>query len=280
MPGRLWSRSQGRTWPYGSWTAASGPASILAKSSGPTRTKAGNSSVGVGASEVRQACDTLLDWGGQSGMGVLGSDRATELGGLRAIVLVQRFFLDPLGALSSLEGSHGGFVRINLPLSFGNLPREVVFVAKPRQYREILGRPDIWRTVSIGAASKHHHASARLGNGIVRMRGKRHAHYRKLIVPPLRREAVAALSGDMERVAERAVDTWPVDAPFDLWARVRGLMQEAAVTHLFGAEPGLAMPVAGQITALAEGSFSLAINAFPFDLPGTPFARTMRSADT
>jgi cytochrome P450 len=111
------------------------------------------------------------------------------------------------------------------------------------------------------------------------MRGSRHAHYRKLIVPPLRRDAVAALSGNMERLAERAVDTWPVDAPFDLWARIRDLMQEAAVTHLFGAERGLAMPVAGQINALAQGSFSLAVNAFPFDLPGTPFARMMRGSE-
>ena len=156
------------------------------------------------------------------------------LGGLEVIHYFTRFFGNQIRCARAISRRHGNFVFLRNPVALAGLPRSVVFAADASLYREILGQPHIWRTVNIATATPKNHAARRLTKGIVSMQGKRHEHYRRLLIPPLRRASVMERSAEMGRVADRATDRWPVDQFVDLFALVRRLMQDFATTLLFG----------------------------------------------
>ncbi len=201
------------------------------------------------------------------------------LGGLEVIHYFTRFFGNQIRCARAISRRHGNFVFLRNPVALAGLPRSVVFAADASLYREILGQPHIWRTVNIATATPKNHASRRLTKGIVSMQGKRHAHYRRLLIPPLRRANVMERSADMGRVADRATDRWPVDQFVDLFALVRRLMQDFATTLLFGDDQELGPPIADLIVQAARASFSLPINAFPLDAAGTPYSKFLRNSE-
>jgi cytochrome P450 len=51
--------------------------------------------------------------------------------------------------------------------------------------REVLGNPGLWRPVGIFPGGPKGSAARRLSAGLARMTGRRHAHYRRLLVPDL-----------------------------------------------------------------------------------------------
>ena len=202
-----------------------------------------------------------------------------RLSGLEVVGYLARFLDNPIQAAGKISRKHGNFVLLRNPIALGRLPRSLVFAADAALYREILGQPSVWRTVNIAAAGRRNHASRRLTKGIVSMQGRRHAHYRRLLVPPLRRVSVIQLSEEMGHVAEEAVKKWPVGQFVDLWPLVRRLMQDLAITLLFGNDQKLGHPIADLITQGASASWSLRVNAFPLNIPGTPYWRYLRGAE-
>jgi len=64
---------------------------------------------------------------------------------------------------------------------------------------------DAWRPTNFNYRGFKYHASRRLGVGMLRYRGLRHAHYRRLLAPPLSRPAVTAISTEMAMIAYKHV---------------------------------------------------------------------------
>jgi len=83
-----------------------------------------------------------------------------------------------------------------------------------------------------------------MGLTMTRLRGQQHAHYRRLMTPPLTKSAVFAHADAMYSIASRHVEKWKVDEPVDFAQLGMTLMQDLSVTLLFGEDFKFAGPAA------------------------------------
>lgn len=173
-------------------------------------------------------------------------------------MLLARFALEPLSAARAVHRAYGPFIKANLPGPFGDRGRRTVFVvADAELYKTMLSDTETWRNIEISARSRHNPASLRLANGMTRLRGQRHEHYRKVIAPPLKRPAVLAMSPQMARIASDQVSTWPVGSPFQLTEAARTVAKHLAIGLLFGDDRERAMPIADMIARAMQASWIL-----------------------
>ena len=212
-------------------------------------------------------------------VGTDGFAKPVTLKGVQVLPPVLGFLSDPLRTADRVSKTHGDFVILRFPFAVGRMPRTVVYTAMAPHFREILGDPASWRTVNILAAGRGGHASSRLSRGLVRMRGDRHGHYRRLVTPRLRRASVSAMGESLGSEAERICESWPRDRTVDLYALCRNMMQQLAAGHLFGSGEEQACAIARMISSFVSASWSLPINLFHLDLPGMPYRRFLRLAE-
>jgi cytochrome P450 len=209
-------------------------------------------------------------------------DRAAEapvrLSGLAAGRYAWQFVRDPLAATRRLFEAHGPFVELSRLVPGSR--KVFVLTAGAAFNRAVLGSPAVWRTVSIAPGGPRHSAMRRLSLGIIRMSGERHAHYRRLLLPPLRRHNVEAMSGTMSRLAEEEIGRLRPGQPIDLWAEVRRLMRSFAIGLLFGGDREQGYPVADMIGGLLQFNWSVGVAACPVNLPFTPYGRMLRQGET
>jgi cytochrome P450 len=205
-----------------------------------------------------------------------GPARITGLAALRGFV---RFLSDPVAAMQAAHAAYGPFVLIASPIPIGTLRRLTAMTAGARFNREVLSDPVTWGTIHIMAVGKRDTAERRVGIGLISMRGPRHAYYRKLIAPPLRKPKVENLGEDMARLAEEVVDRWPVGTRFDLWSHVRGLMQAVSIGLLFGDDRKQGDQIAELINKRIRFKWTFGALACPFNLPITPYGRMVRQSE-
>jgi cytochrome P450 len=206
-----------------------------------------------------------------------------RLTGANALRWGVRFARDPLVATRQCFERFGGFVMLSDVVPFVR-PRGVAMLGVPLVltagaafHRELLSNPATWRGVSLLPGGPRHSAARRLGAGLTRMTGRRHAHYRSLIAPTLRKSSVDAMIGRMAVLAEAEVASWPVGEPLELWELTRRLMRPLAVELLFGGDPE-GYHLADLASELMEGKWSP--GAFvPINLPFTPYGRMLRTAE-
>jgi len=193
-----------------------------------------------------------------------------------------RFARDPLLATRQCFEAHGRFVMLADAVPFVR-PRGVIMLGVPLVltagaafHGELLSDPGTWRGVSLLPGGPRNSAARRLGAGLTRMTGRRHAYYRSLIGPSLRKASVDALTGRMAALAQAEVATWPAGEPVELWELTRRLMRKMAVELLFGGDAE-GYRIADLVSRLMEGKWSR--GAFiPLNLPLTPYGRIVRTA--
>jgi cytochrome P450 len=193
-----------------------------------------------------------------------------------------RFARDPLMATRQCFEAHGGFVMLANAVPFVR-PRGVALLGVPLVltagaafHRELLSDPATWRGVSLLPGGPRGSAARRIGAGLTRMTGRRHAHYRSVIAPALRKSSIDALTARMATLAQAEVATWPVGEPVELWELTRRLMRKMAIELLFGGDPE-GYRIADLVSRLMEGKWSP--GAFiPLNLPITPYGRIVRTA--
>ena len=155
----------------------------------------------------------------------------------------------------------------------------IIVAIGPQFNREVLSNPGLWRPVGIFPGGRKNSAARRLSAGLARMTGARHAHYRRLLVPPLRKANVEALGEQMAQLAQNEIATWPTGVVVDLWARVRRLLQTFAIGLLFGGDEDPGYRTADMISELLAHKWSLGVWAFPVNLPITPYGKLLREAE-
>jgi cytochrome P450 len=205
-----------------------------------------------------------------------------RLTGPAALRWGMRFARDPLMATRQCFETHGGFVMLANALPFVR-PRGVALLGVPLVltagaafHRELLSDPATWRGVSLLPGGPRGSAARRIGAGLTRMTGRRHAHYRSVIAPALRKSSIDALTARMATLAQAEVATWPVGEPVELWELTRRLMRKMAIELLFGGDPE-GYRIADLVSRLMEGKWSR--GAFiPLNLPITPYGRIVRTA--
>ncbi|MGH6676823.1 MAG: hypothetical protein ACRECE_11465, partial [Xanthobacteraceae bacterium] len=116
-----------------------------------------------------------------------------RLTGLAALRWGWRFALDPLMSTRRAFEAFGPYVILaeGLPLI---RPRHVttlgvplVLTAGSAFYSELASQSDTWRGVSLLPGGSKKSAAKRMSSGLMRLTGAQHAHYRKLLVQPLRK---------------------------------------------------------------------------------------------
>jgi cytochrome P450 len=200
-----------------------------------------------------------------------------RLGGVRAAVHLLDFVRDPLVATRRLYEAEGRFVELSLPLPGSR--RVFVLTVGAAFNRAVLGAPALWRTVSVAPGGPRDSAIRRLSLGLIRMSGERHAHYRRMLLPPLRRHKVEAMSGSMAALAAEEIGRWPAGHPIDLWTEVRRLMRSLAIGLLFGGDREQGYPVAEMIGQLLQFNWSAGVALCPVNLPFTPLGRMVRQGE-
>jgi cytochrome P450 len=121
--------------------------------------------------------------------------------------------------------------------------------------QEILSDPVTWQTVSIGSGPRNS-AARRVSVGLVSLQGDKHKYYRQLFIPPMSRKNIDAQSDLIGNTAVAEVERWPLNETIDLWAYSRALLQNFAITLLFGNDCARGIPVAELIHQLFSNTAS------------------------
>jgi cytochrome P450 len=197
--------------------------------------------------------------------------------------LLWRSVSDPLQATRDTHAAYGPFAVLRVPgLAKLNRRFDLPFVIAtgPRFNREVLTNPTVWRMVTIFRGGSRNTALKRLSNGLARMSGRQHAHYRRAFDRPLRKVNVDKMAGEMARVADEATAAWPVERAVDLKAICYPLMRTLPTDLIFGGDRGRALPIARDINLMLQREWTPHVIACPYNLPGTPAARLMRDAES
>jgi cytochrome P450 len=195
-----------------------------------------------------------------------------------------RFGLDPLMATRRAHAAFGSFVVLAEALPFMRRPRApllnvpLVLTAGAAFNRELLSDPETWRGVSLLPGGPRNSAARRLSQGLTRTTGPQHAHYRKLVAPPLRRTSVSALAEKMARLAEAEVASWPAGQTIDVWEFPRRLMCGFAVELLFGGNSERGYFIADAVSRLMEDKWGSSAFSFRVNLPFTSYGRIVRQS--
>jgi cytochrome P450 len=195
--------------------------------------------------------------------------KAYRVGKWRSLPELARFWTNPVGALRKLHRRHGLFVQLELPRSTREKPSALNIVASEELYKELLSDTETWRNVKISPRLRRNDATDRLTNGMTRLRGVRHEHYRKLIAPPLKRAAVAGMGPDMARIADAQVRAWPRETPVSLPELCRDLAKRLAIGLLFGDDMDRALPITEMISRMIDAAWPI---------PGIAYFRWVREA--
>jgi len=196
-----------------------------------------------------------------------------------------QFVRDPLMASRRAHAALGPFVVLAEALPFVRRPRAVllnlpvVLTAGAAFNRELLSDPETWRGVSLLPGGPRNSAARRLSVGLTRTTGRQHAHYRKLVSPPLRRTSVNALAEKMARLAEAEVASWPAGEAIDIWEFPRRLMRSFAVELLFGGTSEHGYFIADMVSRLMEAKWGGSAFALRIRPPVTSYGRVLRDSE-
>jgi cytochrome P450 len=197
-----------------------------------------------------------------------------------------RLLRDPITAMRQNHAEYGRLIVISDLLPFthkvklATLGLPLILAAGPELNHEVLNNPTVWRPVSIFPGGPRNSAARRLGAGLARMNGPRHAHYRRLMLPPLRKTSVEGLGDKMIRLADEEIAGWPAGETIDLWERVCRLMHGYAIGLLFGDDRERGYPVAEMISDMFALKWSPAVRACPINLPVTPYGQFLKEGET
>jgi cytochrome P450 len=207
-----------------------------------------------------------------------------RLTGVAALRWGLAFAREPLTATQRLHAAFGPFVMLGDALPLVRAKRTVmlgaplVLTAGAAFQTEVLSDTDTWRGVSLLPGGPRGSAARRIGSGLTRLTGNAHAHYRKLVLQPLRRGLVEGLAARMARIADAEVGSWPLGEAIDLWDYVRRVMRKLALDLLFGGENAQSGTIADLVSALMERQWGASATALRLNLPFTAYGRVVRDA--
>jgi cytochrome P450 len=204
--------------------------------------------------------------------------------GMAALRWGWRFARDPLLTTRRVFDAAGPFVILAEGLPLIRSARTVmlgvplVLTAGAAFHRELLSDPDKWRGASLLPGGPKGSAARRMSAGLTRLTGHRHAHYRKLLLHPLHKTSVRAISEQMADRAAAEAAAWPIEESIDLSEYARRMMRDIALELLFGGSSEQSGAIADRVSRLMERKWDWSAIAFPINFPGTAYAHVIRDA--
>jgi len=211
--------------------------------------------------------------------------KPVRLTGFAAVRWGWRFARDPLSTTSRAFDRWGPFVMLADGLPLIRSARTVmlgvplVWTAGAEFHRELLSAPEKWRGVSLLPGGPGGSAARRMSSGLTRLTGSRHAHYRKLMLPPLAKTSVQAMAERMATLAAVETALWPIGEPIDLWDYAGRIMRSFALELLFGGDSEQTRSIASLVSRLMERKWDWSAIAFPVNLPMAPYGQVVRLSE-
>ena len=75
-------------------------------------------------------------------------------------------------------------------------------------------------------------------NSILLLDGARHKRERKLLMPPFHGERMRLYGDIMREIADRSIDTWPIEQPFPIHERMQAITLDIILRTVFGVDEG------------------------------------------
>src|SRR5580700_3202082 len=105
----------------------------------------------------------------------------TYFGRLRSLRVLVGIGSNPISTMRRLHAANGRYVILQYPHSRRAQPQILACIADPGLYRMVTSNAEAWRSVNVGWRLLQNHAATRLRISFTRLRGRRHAHYRRLL---------------------------------------------------------------------------------------------------
>jgi cytochrome P450 len=188
---------------------------------------------------------------------------------------VLRFFADPVGRMLALRRDHGDLAAV----SDGSAALVCAFGAEHN--RTVITRPALFQHLSeVPIRVKPGTSFARFNNTVLLMNGDAHLRRRRLLMPAFTKAAVDGYAPEMSAAACEATAQWPIGKVADAAGLVRDLTVAIALRCLFGLRAADGTEELGRLQTKLLATIVSPLNMmFPFDLPGTPYGRTLRLAE-
>ena len=107
----------------------------------------------------------------------------------------------------------------------------MVFFTDPGAIRQIFtGDPDQFRSGQANAVFEVFFGP----NSLLLLDGARHRRERRLLMPPFHGKRMRLYSETMCEIADRSIDSWPVDTSFPVYARLQDITLEIMLRVVFG----------------------------------------------
>jgi cytochrome P450 len=183
-----------------------------------------------------------------------------------------RFFSDPVGQSLRLHREYGEVCT----LTQGEL--SVLCLFGPTYNQQVLSDRNLFHN-NDKAFFPVPETARQLLSGLTSMNGELHRRQRKLMMPPFQRSRVEGYRDDMVALTERALSRWTPGRTLDVSGEMTELTLQIALHCLFGIEDEQQAHTLGHLGMdFLEGLTSPAVMMLPRAVPGTPYARFVRTS--
>jgi cytochrome P450 len=198
---------------------------------------------------------------------------------LPALLQAARVARDPIGWLEQRRARYGDCFSAKFPF-FGDL----VYVSDPAEIKRIFaGDPSLFHageaiSIPLGPVFGTY--------SLLTLDEDEHMRQRKLLLPPFHGEAVRRYGEEIEDIADRELDDWPLGEPFPLRPAMQAITLEVILRTVFGVrDPGRLDALRTAITRVAETGNALIWlpplrREFGRFSPAARFKRVKAEADT
>ncbi|HZH78241.1 MAG TPA: cytochrome P450, partial [Archangium sp.] len=204
---------------------------------------------------------------------------ATALRGPRPLPLLGakgnllRFFSDPIGQLLRMHREFGE------ACTFTEGDLSILCLFGPGYNQQVLSDRNLFQNDTRAFFPLPKTAEQLLG-GLTAMNGEVHRRQRKLMMPAFQKSRVEGYRDDMVAVTERALSRWTPGSTIDLGEEMIELTLQVALRCLFGLEDERQAHELGHLGMdFLEALTSPAAMALPYNVPGTPYAHFVRTAN-
>jgi len=185
---------------------------------------------------------------------------------------IVKFFGDPIGIMQALYKDYGLIAAVrngdpSLVCAFG-AEHNRRFLSDQSQYHNFAEFP-----YPVPAASSLN----RLNQSLTNMNDDLHRRQRKLMMPAFSKATIQSYRDDMVAITEERLANWHPGIITDVSSEMLELTLDIAMQCLFGLKVGAQARNLGHAGMhLLQGMTSLQVMMFPFNVPGTPYARLLK----
>lgn len=187
--------------------------------------------------------------------------------------------LDPLGAMQRL-GVATASARVMTAGFSPSRRRQFLYLTGAKNVAAIFLDPEKFRTSNVPRRAHGGGAQARLRRGLIGSQGAEHAHYRAAFQAATGKTMLAEFAADVGRQADSVLRDLPDDRPVDLVTFISDLVRYFSILGMYkDGDVATALQIGRDITQWIDLAYAPGTLALPFRLPGTPYARFMRTAE-